>query len=81
LQSKHDLEKRRTAQIALRLQSLHQFFKGEILMDISTQRNLAYSFKQFSEERIAAQVSAQNQRIHKEADQLFGLRLSSVGNE
>ena len=46
LQNEHDLEQRRAAEIAFRLQSLHQRCEGEILMIEGRKRSLSRAREQ-----------------------------------
>src|SRR6185312_3096645 len=80
LQDKDHLEKRRTAEITLRLQSLYQFFKRKILVRIGIERDRANASQDLRERGIAGKVSAQNQCIHKEANQVLDLPVRAIGD-
>src|SRR5262249_17236956 len=80
LQDEEHLEERIAAQVTLRVQFIHQFFEWHVLMAIGVESYLPRALEHFAESWISAQIGAQCQRVHKEADQLLDLNSVSVGN-
>src|SRR6266542_3638594 len=77
LQHEHDLEKRRRAEIALWVQFLNEFFKGNILVSVSPQRDISDPAKQFTQGWISTQVDAQDKCVDEESNQIFQFRAVS----
>src|SRR6185503_3696391 len=74
-----ELEERLTGQASLGLQGVNNFFEGNILIGISSQRHITDSYQQFAERGITGKVCAQYQLIDKEADQIFHLLMRAIG--
>ena len=53
LQHAHDLEERRAAEVALRLQLLDQLLEGQLLVGVGAERRLAHPRQQLAEGRVA----------------------------
>src|SRR6185295_4024467 len=73
LQSEQNLHQRRTAQITLRRQILHQTLERQLLVTIGRQRRLPDAHQQLRERRISRQVRPQDQRVDEQADQALRL--------
>ena len=73
LEGEHDLEQRRPAEVAHRLQRLHQFFERQVLVGVGAQGGVARAPQQIAERRVARQVAAQDQRVDEEPDHPLGL--------
>src|SRR5579871_2040204 len=68
LQDEHDLEERRMAEAALRMEFVHQLLKRQVLMGISPQRRLLNPREQLHKTRVAGQIPAQCKRVHEKPD-------------
>ncbi len=79
-QHKHDLEQRRAAEVAARLEFLYQALEGQVLMGVGFQGGFAHGCQRLTERGAAGQVGAQHQGVEEEANQVFGLRVGAVGN-
>ena len=80
LQHQHDLKERRTAEVPLRGQFLHQLLKGYILVEIGSQTGMADSLQDLAEFGIAAEIDAEGEGVDEEADQSFQLAAIAVGD-
>jgi len=61
----------------VRVQFLHQFSKGRILICISSKGRVPYRFNNSRKVKLSVQLRPQRQRVYKTADQAFGLDLVS----
>src|SRR5262249_20776453 len=78
------LKQRRSAQIPLRLQLLHQPLERHVLMPIRSQTYFSHSLEQLSEALLPPHLHTQHQLIDEEADQPFDLRpipIRDVGSQ
>src|SRR4051794_34718776 len=80
LQREHDLEKRRPAQVAVRVQVLDQLLEWQILVLIAIQRIPPYSPNEFSKAGITTQVAPQHQHIDEKPEQTFQLDMPAIGD-
>ena len=78
LQHEHDLEKGIAAEGSFRLQFLHQFLERQILMSKCAERVFAHTPKQSAKRRVACQVTAENQRVDEETNQILQIQLVSA---
>ena len=74
LKNEHHLKQRRAAQVPLRLQLLNQLFEREILVCVGLERPLPRLCQQLGESQVAGHLSAEDQGVHEQADELFELR-------
>ena len=81
LQDKHGLEKRIAVQASLRLQFLHQFLERQILMGKRAERVFAHTPKQSAERRVACQITAENQRVDEETNQVLQVQMVSARDD
>ena len=78
---KHDLEQRRAAQVALRLQLLDQPLERHVLVGVGRRASVSRTRASSSRKSGSpAQVAAQHQRVDEEADQPLDLRPVAAGD-
>src|SRR5262245_46960477 len=80
VQHQYDLEQRRMAQVAFRLQLLHQPLERRFLMRVGPQTYLTHPPHQLPEARVPSQVRPQRQRVDEEPYQPFGLTAVAIRN-
>jgi hypothetical protein len=68
LQGEHNLEKGLAAGAAFGLEGFDEPVKGQILVSVGVQGNLAHLGHQIAEAGIAAEVGAQDEGVDKKAD-------------
>ncbi len=80
LQHEEGLEQWRAAQVAHRLQLLHQLLERHVLMRIRAQRRLLHAGQHGAEGRAVLQARAQDQGVDEEADEPFQLGEAPAGD-
>ena len=68
------------AQIALRLKLVHQHFKGQVLMCVSSQGSLLHIGHQIAEGHLAVKLPPHDEGIDEEADQTLKLWMAAAGH-
>src|SRR5664279_5469063 len=80
LQGEHHLENRVVAQASRRLQLLHQFLEGNVLMRVGIESRLLHTPQQFQETGIAREIGTQYKRIYEETYERFEFGVVSSCN-
>jgi hypothetical protein len=80
LEGEHDLEQRRAARVAPRLEVLDDALEGDLLVGEGPQGHLPHPAQQLAEARVARAVGAQHQGVDEEPDQPLQLAARAVGN-
>ena len=78
--AEQDLEERRVAPRALRVEHLDELLERQLLVGERAQHGRPHALQQLREGRIAGQVGAQRQRVGEEAEQLRRLLVMSTGD-
>jgi hypothetical protein len=78
LEREHDLDQRRVAEAANRLQLLDELFEGHVLVCVGAECDLAHPSQQLGEAGVARQIGSQHERVDEEADQVFELRVRAA---
>ena len=78
LQREHHLEQRRSAEIAIGREPLHQALEGEVLVRVAAETRLPHLLEQIAEDDVASRAGADDERVDEEADEIFDLAPGSV---
>src|SRR5260370_6712608 len=62
------------------MELLHELLERDVLVSIGLQRRLSHPREQLTKSRIPGEIAAQDQRVHEETNQAFGLHLCSSGD-
>src|ERR1041384_6097182 len=79
LLNQHHLEQRCATGISLRMQLFDELLKGQVLMSAGIDHRLSDFAEEGAKSRRPRKIRAQHERVDKESDQLFYLRLVAVG--
>ena len=80
LQREPHLEQGRVAEIALRLQFLHQHLEGQVLMGKRAHHHPAHPLDELPKIRFSGQIRAKHQGVQEKTDEILNLRAVAVGN-
>ncbi len=80
LEDHHDLEERRAAGVAHRLQGVDQALERQVLMCVGAGAHPAHLRQEVAEAGLAAELDAQRQGVDEEADQPLRLAAGAVGD-
>src|SRR5690348_3074005 len=75
-----DLENRRVAEVAIRVQHINHFLERSVLMRVTVQRHFFYPVEQLIESGITVEIGAYYDLIHEEANEQFGQVVITIGD-